>query len=178
LPARQSFLIERNIASLRQAADLLEHLDDATYRMCPPALAPHRAGGHMRHILEFYECFLDGVGSSHVDYDARKRDQSVETCRAAALARIRAVIARLENDPLLRGDSIIWVRVEDAPAARLDDSYMTSSIGRELQILSSHTTHHFALIGVTLAALGVHLDENFGVAPSTLRHRRKSAGAA
>jgi len=53
LQSRHSFLIEQNIQSLRRAAALLEQLDDETYRMSPPSLAPHRVGGHLRHILEF-----------------------------------------------------------------------------------------------------------------------------
>jgi hypothetical protein len=73
------------------------------------------------------------------------------------------------------------VRVEDAQSAHLDDSYMTSSVGRELQVLSSHTIHHFALIAVTLKALGVYIDSDFGMAPSTQRYlatRRITAAAA
>src|SRR5436309_4122057 len=113
---RQKFLIDQNVTWLRQAIILLEQMDDRTYMASPPALAPHRVGGHLRHILEFYECFLDGIESSHIDYDARKRDESVETCRATALARTMAVIKGLEQAAELRGDSIIWVRVEDARA--------------------------------------------------------------
>src|SRR5438128_779514 len=97
LQSRHTFLIEQNAASLRQAIVLLEQIDDETYITSPPSLAPHRVGGHLRHILEFYECFLDGIESSHIDYDARKRDEAVETCRATALARTGSVIRRLET---------------------------------------------------------------------------------
>ena len=183
LLSRQTFLVEHNVVSLRQAIATLEQIDDTTYRSSPPALAPHRVGGHVRHILEFYECFLDGLEFSHVDYDARKRDESVETSRETALARIRLTIHRLEQlekTRELRGDSIVWVRVEDAGYGRLDDAYMTSSVGRELQALNSHTVHHFALVAITLKALGHPIDRDFGTAPSTLRHREthKSAEAA
>jgi hypothetical protein len=167
---RQKFLIDQNVTWLGQAILLLEQMDDATYQMSPPSLAPHRVGGHLRHILEFYECFLDGIESSHIDYDARKRDESVETCRTTALAKTRSIVQRLERAPQLRGDSIVWVRVEDAEAVRLDDSYMTSSVSREMQVLSSHTIHHFALIAMTLKALGYQVDRDFGMAPSTMRY--------
>jgi hypothetical protein len=170
LSKRQNFLIDQNVTWLNQAILLLEQMDDETYMASPPSLAPHRVGGHLRHILEFYECFLDGVASSHIDYDARKRDESVETCRTAALNRTRSIIHRLEQAPELRGDSIVWVRVEDAQAVRLDDSFMTSSVSREMQVLSSHTIHHFALIAVTLKALAFPMDRNFGMAPSTIRY--------
>ena len=52
-------------------------------------------------------------------------------------------------------------------------------ISRELQVLSSHTVHHFALIAVTLRMHGVEMDPDFGMAPSTLRYlASKTAEAA
>jgi len=175
--SQHSFLIEQNTGSLRQAIALIENIDDETYITSPPSLAPHRVGGHLRHILEFYECFLDGIETSHIDYDARKRDEAIETSRETALARTRSVIRRLETAVQLRGDWIVWVKVEDAPASRLDDAFMTSSIGREIQALASHTVHHFALIAMTLQALGYRLDRNFGMAPSTLRYQAAKKAA-
>jgi hypothetical protein len=130
-------------------------------------------GGHLRHILEFYECFLDGLAASHIDYDARRRDETIETCRAMAAAKIRRLIERLETHPALRADCIVWVRMEAAPEGFPSDCYLTSSPARELQVLSSHTTHHFALIGMTLAAHGVAVEKDFGMAPSTLQHLQR-----
>ena len=49
--------------------------------------------------------------------------------------------------------------------------WQPSTTGRELQFLVSHTVHHFAMIGGICRALEVEMEENFGVAPSTLRHR-------
>src|SRR5258707_14785342 len=120
---RQTELIEINLTWLRQALALLGEIDDHVFTLSPRNLAPHRVGGHLRHILEFYECFLDGIETSHIDYDARRRDPSIESFRATALDKIRSIIQRLERAPQLRGDSIVWVRVEDAQAVRLDDSF-------------------------------------------------------
>lgn len=167
---RQNLLVEANIRWLRQARELLEQISDATYATSPRELAPHRVGGHLRHILEFYECFLDALESSHIDYDARQRDTAVEKNRQAAVAKIQSILRALETEPRLREDSIIWVRMEDAQANGTAESFMTSSIGRELQMLSSHTIHHFALIAVTLRMLGYEVDRDFGMAPSTLRY--------
>src|SRR5438477_8301087 len=119
---RQSFLIDQNVTWLRQAILLLDRMDDRTYLESPPSLAPHRVGGHLRHILEFYECFLDGLETSHIDYDSRKRDETVEIRRDVALDRIQSIIYRLERASELRSDPIVWVRVEDAQTGRLDDS--------------------------------------------------------
>jgi hypothetical protein len=60
--------------------------------------------------------------------------------------------------------------MEDAEAVSLSDIFMQSSASRELQVLSSHTVHHFALIAMTLRMHGVEMDPGFGMAPSTLRY--------
>jgi hypothetical protein len=116
--------------------------------------------------------------SSHIDYDARRRDQTVESRREAAVAAIGSVIQALESCNELRGERIVWVRVEDADGNGVVDAFMESSISRELQALSSHTVHHFALIAMLLRSHGLDVDPEFGVAPSTLRYQRSQAEAA
>ena len=177
LVQRQQTLVERNVTWLSQAAGLLERIEYHEFTESPQNLAPHRVAGHLRHILEFYECFLDGLDWSHIDYDARRRDASIERSRAAAIQRIESIIERLRSAPQLRGDSVIWVRMEDVESNCPADPFTTSSVSRELQVLSSHTIHHFALIGMTLRAHGVALDEDFGVAPSTLTYRNNKQAA-
>jgi hypothetical protein len=167
---RQSFLIEMNVRWLRQALRLLARIDDAAYDSSPAGFAPHRVGGHLRHIVEFYQCFLEGLDGSHIDYDARRRDLFIERSRESAAAAIRSIIRTLETSRELTGERIIWVRIEDAGSNGLGDCFMDSSISRELQALSSHTVHHFALIALTLRLHGVEMDSEFGMAPSTLRY--------
>lgn len=168
---RNAVLVGQNLTWLRQAADLLERVDDVTYSSAPPALPQHKAGSHLRHILEFFECFLDGVESLHVDYDARRRDQQVERSRAAALARIHNIMLRLQSTPALHSDGVLFVRAEDADSLGLADPFTISSVSRELVVLSSHTIHHFALLAVTLQMHGFQVHGDFGVAPSTLTYR-------
>ena len=172
---RQLALIRMNAGWLRQALALLVTISDEAYSTAPKGMAPHRVSGHMRHIIEFYECFLDGLVYSHVDYDARRRDQSIERSRQSAMARIRTLIARLETAPDLMGDSILFVRAEDDATLGLRDPFLMSSVARELMTLSSHTIHHFALIAMTLRAHGVAVDAKFGVAPSTLAYQARRA---
>jgi hypothetical protein len=69
--------------------------------------------------------------------------------------------------------------MEDADSKAVCEGFMESSISRELQVLSSHTVHHFALIAITLRVHGVEIDSDFGMAPSTLRYlASKTAEAA
>jgi uncharacterized damage-inducible protein DinB len=174
---RQEYLISANIGWLRQAEILLSRISDAAYTATPSGLAPHKAGGHLRHILEFYECFLAGLPASHIDYDARQRDLSLERSRQAAQERIHRLIRCLETESALRTDSVVWVRIEDSAGSRIPEPFLISSVGRELQVLSSHTIHHFALMAMALRALGVPVDPDFGMAPSTLRYMAAQASA-
>ena len=176
-PSCQSVLVEVNVRWLRQALQLLERMDDRSYAT-EPALAPHRAGAHLRHILEFYQCFLEGLELGRIDYDARRRNHAVEHSRRAAAEMIHSLICALETHHAVREGRTVGVRMEDADPNRLRDSFMESSVSRELQALSSHTVHHFALIAVTLRLHGVTIEPDFGMALSTLRYLASGAAEA
>jgi hypothetical protein len=160
-----SKLVATNIGLLQQALLLVGRMDDATFSNSPQGLAPHRVGSHLRHVLEFYDCFLAGLETSRIDYDARKHDEMLERNRHGALLKVSSIIRRLEEASSLPEDLALTVRRENGGP----DVYLRSSIGREMQVLSSHTIHHFALIAVTLRFHGVEVDPNFGMSPSTLR---------
>ncbi len=144
-----------NSAWLDQAQTLLERLDSDAYASI---------GGHMRHILEFYECFLDGLPAGRVDYDARRRDLLVESSQSVASARIRLMRDRLYE---------LGITAEATLLTRLDGAEACSTVARELLALSSHTVHHFAIIAISLRTHGVTPDPTFGVAPSTLEYRNR-----
>ena len=165
-------LLGANIGWLRQALSLLGQVDEVTFSSSPGGLAPHRVGGHLRHVLEFYECFLQGLSSGRVDYDSRRRDETTESSRHSAAAKICMILRRLEGFSSLAEDRRLEVRMEGA------DVYLRSSVGRELQALSSHTIHHFALIAITLRLHGVQVDPDLGMSPSTLNYRTAKQLAA
>src|SRR5947209_20572758 len=96
LRERQRYLVASNISCLRQLEVLLNSIDDETYVAAPAQMPDQRAGGHVRHVIEFYDCFLNGLELSHVDYDSRKRDYVIEASRTAALSKIGALLTSLE----------------------------------------------------------------------------------
>ena len=160
---------------LRQAVTLLESLPDGLYTGTSPFTPGGTVGRHLRHCVDFFERFFDGVPAGRVDYSGRRRDPAVETSRAAALSRLAGLEARLAAAAGLDPGRSILVRPEDDDSDPRDpEAWSRSSIGRELRFLASHTLHHFALIAVLLRALGQHIDPEFGVAPSTLRHWSQS----
>ncbi|MFN7934004.1 MAG: DinB family protein [Bryobacteraceae bacterium] len=157
-------LIETNLALLAQGRHLLASIDDEAYSTRLYILFSNSAGAQLRHILEFYECLLDGLPHTSIDYDARRRDHTLETSRTAALNRIDHITHRLAG---ITEDRTLQVHV--------DEAVTPSSLARELQSLVSHTIHHYALIAVAMRLQGLPVDPQFGVAPSTLRYQLQQA---
>ena len=109
---REQVLVETNVIWLRQALDLLEELDDDAFVRAPIGQPRHRVSAHLRHIIEFYDCFLSGLTSAYIDYDARRRDHLLEKSRAAAARRINELIESLQDHRLQNEDFIVMVRME------------------------------------------------------------------
>jgi uncharacterized damage-inducible protein DinB len=169
-------MADDNIRCLRQGIALVERLDEAyfTYRseLCPGGTV----GAHFRHCLDFYDSFLEGLGSGRIDYDDRKRDAASESAPARAVERFRDVLRSLEAVPERDRGRPLLVRGDGSREG--DGGRCGSTVGRELQFLLSHTIHHFALIGFMLRAKGLEVDASFGVAPSTLRYWGKTSAPA
>lgn len=164
-------LLRQNVALLRQGIDLLTRLDAGRYG---PRDGVSGVGAHLRHCIDFYRCLLDGAAGGRVDYDARSRDPAIEAHRRAASAALEELVAGLEA---LEVDPGRALEVKVDTAAGTEACWHRSSLGRELQFLISHTTHHYALIALLLRARGFELPADFGVAPSTLAHQQQEAAS-
>lgn len=162
--------VHDNVAALRQGIELFSRLSSESYTMRTPVCFNSSAGGHLRHVIEHYLSFLQGVESGLVDYEARARDSLIETDPGYALAQLEGIIGRLET---FGTDRELLVRSECAPTENSG-----SSILRELEFLLSHTVHHYALIGVICQLAGEKLPKDFGMAPSTLRHLKAQITAS
>lgn len=154
-----------NAAMLRQGARLLASISDDEYLRRMERCFNSNIGGHVRHAVEHYVCFLDGIGSGSVDYDSRQRDEAIETRRLVAKAAFEDIADRIEALEPVDADAPIRVRLDTGGAAL----WSQSSMGRELQFLLSHTVHHYALIAVICHLQDLPTEPDFGVAPSTLR---------
>jgi hypothetical protein len=169
-------LIDLNVSILAQASAIASALADRIYVQPAPGTNGVRIGAHLRHVIEFYECFLLGTERGLIDYGARKRNPVIETDRMAAIQRLSGIVHELNEAACkLAFDSACSVLPEDGGP---DEQPLASTVGRELQVLLSHATHHFALIAVALHAFGIPVDPAFGVAPSTLRYRASREKAA
>jgi hypothetical protein len=166
-----------NVVYLDQGVDLLSRLDDPTFTASPDGLYRGGVGAQFRHCIDFYTCFLDGLGAGRVDYSRRRRDPRVETSREHAVAAAGAVRDRLFEIGVSEGPRAVAVRSEEPSARPGPLDWCGSTVGRELQFLVSHTIHHYAMIAAVLRLLGHDVRRvfpGFGVAPSTLSHWREA----
>lgn len=161
--------LDANRRLLEQGVALLAELTGEQYAGRRGDWAP--IGAQYRHVLEHYQCFLDGVGSGAIDYDARRRDPELERSPARAAQATRAAIEGLAALAGTEPDRPIAVQLRSAVDVP-EPEWSRSTLAREVQFLVSHTIHHFALIKLLLARDPVALDPDFGVAPSTQAHAR------
>ncbi|MFH5833071.1 DinB family protein [Halalkalibaculum sp. DA3122] len=160
-------LAATNIHFVEQGISLLDDISDDLYVNVD---SPHHKSGvgrHMRHVLEHYIALLSH-SEGRVDYDARKRDEELETDRLHAISVAQQVAGQLEA--LTAGADQKLLIKNNEIGERGDYCWSRSSFGRELQFMISHTVHHYALIAIILRIQGYTPDEYFGVAPSTLRY--------
>lgn len=166
-------LVHENTQVLAQLAELVGRLSPDPYQRSSGLQGQHTIGKHVRHIVDHYESFLRGLagseGDTRVDYEHRLRDQVLETDPATARLRLtglctalQALSPRFAREPLQLNHPTASKAIE-----------LTSSVGRELVFLSSHTIHHMAIIGLLAGQLDIVVGSEFGVHPSTLRHWRR-----
>lgn len=156
------------ISELDRAADMIARVDDVSYSR--QANGSGSVGAQFRHNLDFIDAFLKGVKIGRIDYGKRERDLRIENDRSAAIAQIevlKALIEKVETRSMLNSISV---------RSEIESSlWFPSSVLRELEFVYSHMVHHHALIAEKLLGYGIHVEKDFGVAPSTLQHWKKQA---
>jgi len=146
---------------------LRKQIDGETYRNA--RAAGGSIGGHVRHLVNFFECLLKQGPTGRIDYDLRERRPEVETDPLAASAALDAIIAAFAAGAVDAMPATLEMR-ESLPD--LDDRPWTaSSPARETAFCVSHCVHHLALVRAAAETAGWSAPEGFGVAASTLRFR-------
>jgi hypothetical protein len=155
---------------LGQLRDLISALDETAYQTSIGILSHASVGQHIRHIIEFFLALEHGYETGHVNYDLRKRDKRLEADRILALATLQAIAGNLD-----KADKPLWLVTDFDPGA--EASYpVATNYTRELVHNLEHVVHHMALLRIGVAAVSdVRLPEDFGVALSTLRHKKLSS---
>ncbi len=158
-------VVKLNVKYLKEFANILIDMDDNLY--CN-VLTGHSfsgsIGAHSRHIIEFYEQFLISLDDDLIDYDSRKRNKNIETTRQIAIEHLHIILSKL--DALVLNDS-------KSIETKGNGEKSKTSLGREINYLSEHTVHHFALIRLLAELQGFKFDlcPDFGIAHSTSIYR-------
>ena len=150
---------------LRQVSALINGLSDEQYSALLPVLINNSVGKHVRHIVEFYQCFLNGLQIGCVDYDKRERSLLLETNREFTQNSIENIIDLLK----IINDSSIQLTVSHGDSSLI----VNTSVFRELAYNIEHTVHHLAIIkiGVMNCFAEIVLPDNMGIASSTIKYQ-------
>lgn len=167
-------IYDDSIACLQQGVRLLIDIPAETYTFQSEDTLNSTVGGHFRHNIDHYISFLSGLDEGRVDYDARARNPKVENNPESARHCIEKIVRDLEALPASILDAPLLVKMDSGAGT---EPWSHSTARRELQFLLSHTVHHYALIAIICRMLGTATPVDFGVAPSTLKHRERASTA-
>lgn len=165
-------LVSNNKVIINQLISLIKQFSDKEYAAKLPVLNGSSIGMHTRHILEFYSCFLNQCNNTEICYDDRERQLIYEINTDATIDALSNIKNALNN---LEITNSIEIKTNSSTEEG-NNNIVQSSIGRELLYTLDHSIHHLAIIkiGAQLNFGSISFPENFGVAPSTIRHNNKS----
>ncbi|WP_333599730.1 DinB family protein [Flavobacterium sp.] len=153
--------------TLNELSDLLSQLSDSDYCCACPDLSNATIGEHTRHIIELFQCLVNQYPNGVINYDNRQRDYRIQTNSAFA----QKSIVDLLNAISKPNKNLQLQQVIDSEALLIATNY-----DRELLYNLEHCIHHQALIKVAiLQSANLTVDENFGVARSTIEYRKQCA---
>ena len=163
------------LSLLRDMRTMIERIDDESYVAPAHGRSSGGIGGHVRHCLDHVGALVTATRTGMCAYDRRSRGTDVESRRMAALDRIldfEAELARI-------GEVMLDVPVDVETQIDTDGSMLvtTSTVGRELLFVTSHTIHHNAIINQLLASRGIDMGPRFGLAPATPSGQERMACA-
>lgn len=165
--------LQSHKSALLEIKKLTILLSDQVYSRPLDILSGSSIGQHMRHIVEFYTCLIAQHEQQVINYDLRTRNQLIEQYPKSCALYIDEILAQL--DELAINFEPKSLRFENCNFhTGIESDRITTSLSRELAYCLDHCIHHqyFIKIGLISLELGHFLHEEFGIAPSTLIHRK------
>jgi hypothetical protein len=104
-----------------------------------------------------------------VNYDQRRRNPQLESSVACARLATEGLIeelGELSRDTLQR-ECVVTYNVAYGES---EGEAVRSNLAREVMFCVGHAIHHYAILKLFCAAVGLRLPYEFGIAPSTLKH--------
>ncbi|MGE0560356.1 MAG: DinB family protein [Flavobacteriales bacterium] len=157
--------------NLLEIKSLLNNIDNKKYSTPLVLLSGASVGQHVRHILEFYTCLITAKNLGVVNYDGRQRNLQLETDVVFAQNQIDEIVFSL---PTLEATKPLFLAGNYTHSIN-PNTTISTTFGRELAYCLEHSIHHQALIKIGLKELNLEtiINENFGVAPATIRYKQE-----
>lgn len=151
--------------TLNELLELIHQLSDEDYTKPCEALSNATIGEHTRHIIEMFQCLENQYENGVVDYDKRERNLQIQTDAKFASNAIVTILNEIDKP----NKELSLEQCVDGEILLMQSNYK-----RELLYNLEHCIHHQALIKVALLHYGItSVNENFGVARSTIEYRKQ-----
>jgi hypothetical protein len=154
---------------LQQGCLFLDRIADDTYARPLPGEFAGSLGAHYRHVLDHFLCLSEGLRTGQVNYDQRRRNPQLENsvpCARLATEGLIHDLGELSGDTLQRECAVTYSVAYGAS----EDEAVRSNVAREVMFCVGHAIHHYAILKLLCAGVGLKLPYEFGIAPSTLKH--------
>lgn len=162
---------------LQQGCIFLDRVGDEKYGCpleSPVGEKPALLGAHYRHVLDHFLCLAEGIRTGQVNYDQRRRNAQLEssvTCARLVTEGLIDELGGLSGEIFQRECAVTYsVGYGEAEAEAV-----RSNLAREVMFCVGHAIHHYAILRLLCAGVGMQLPYEFGVAPSTLKHLKTEA---
>ena len=157
-------MIEAIKHNLERGINLLNYISDEDYSNTTIAPYYSSIGGHMRHVLDVFDCVFEGLDSNSINLINRKRNEKAENFTADGVTYFNEVIQKLQSLDTQEYNTMVTV-TDDLGLGVVTANYTLSAM---LIQAHSHAIHHFASVGYIISQLGIELpDEDFGFNPTT-----------
>jgi len=165
-------ILQATELTLQSLLKFLEQVEPSTYSKPLDIFNGSSLGGHTRHIIEFYHCLIKNYNKGIINYDLRERDKNIENDPELAIVAVQNIIVELKK---INPDDAVELHMSYDPNSTALDT-VASNVKREIVYNLEHTIHHMALlkIGVKVEAPHIVLENEFGVAPSTIKFQQDS----
>ncbi len=159
-------LVKESISVLNDSILYLEQLSKEEYIQEIELMSNSTIGQHTRHFIEFFQCLIAQEQNQTINYCLRERDLNIQQNPAIAIQAINEINTQLEGLDL---DAAVLLFT-----SKESTESIPSTVARELSYNIEHCIHHLALIKIGLKILrpDIKLPSSFGVAASTIRHRK------
>lgn len=158
-------MFKSSLNTLEQFKSVLEQLTVEHFSQPCDVLFNSTIGQHTRHIIELYQCLLNGYEEDEVCYDKRERNKQIEEDLHYAIEQITAI-----QNTLKRPDKdMMLIQIFGKDQISIKSNYY-----REVLYNLEHTIHHKALIKIGIKHFCcIDIPSSFGVAPSTIEHKKQ-----